>query len=323
MCDHMKASARSYPIQGLIKYHGLRDESLRLPFHDSISVCTAPIHTQTTVEFGHEDDRAEIDGRAVSSRDMERILAVVDPLRQMADVHTGMRMVSKNDFPSNIGLGASASGFAALAVAAASALHLDLSLENISRFARRGAGSASRAVTGGFSRWYAGTGDQDSVSRRIPAPHDLDMAIVVALVPAHKFTDLAHQAVVKSPFFRARLEYVEGILDEMEKAIRDGDVEKIGQLAETDTLLLHGITMTGEDEMILWRPDTVKVILEVRSMRREGIPCYFSIDTGATVYVNTREKYLRAVRSRIEGLGISTLECRVGGPAEVISHHLF
>ena len=54
----MKASATAYPIQGLIKYHGLKDELLRLPYHDSISVCTAPLMTHTTIEFGHDEDTA-------------------------------------------------------------------------------------------------------------------------------------------------------------------------------------------------------------------------------------------------------------------------
>lgn len=318
-----KATAVAYPIQGLIKYHGLKDEELRLPFHDSISVCTAPIHTRTSVEFGHERDSALIDGKEVSEGDLERIHDVIDPLRREAGVASAMRMESRSDFQSNIGLGASASGFAALAVAAASALGLELSLEELSRYARRGAGSAARAVTGGFSRWYAGTGDEDSISRSIPYPKDLDLAILVALVPAHKYTDAAHKDVVTSPFFKARLEYVPTVVDRMEKAIREGDVKEIARLAEVDTLLLHGITMTGVDGMVLWRPDTVKVILEVQAMRREGIPCYFSIDTGATVYVNTNRASLPTVRKRIEGLGILTLTCSIGGEARLVHDHLF
>ena len=208
----MKASAVAHPIQGLVKYHGLRDERLRLPFHDSISVCTAPLRTHTTVEFGHQDDKAWIGGRPASKVETERIIDVVDALGKEAGGRTGMRMRTENDFPSNIGLGASASGFAALAVAASSALGLELSLEELSRFARRGAGSAARAVTGGFSRWYAGQGDQDSISRQIPYPDDLDLAIVCALVPALKSTDLAHREVLSSPFFKARLEYVPSAL---------------------------------------------------------------------------------------------------------------
>ncbi|MFB6197701.1 MAG: diphosphomevalonate decarboxylase, partial [Halobacteriaceae archaeon] len=37
----MKATARAHPIQGLVKYHGMRDVERRLPYHDSISVCTS------------------------------------------------------------------------------------------------------------------------------------------------------------------------------------------------------------------------------------------------------------------------------------------
>ncbi len=319
----MKASAIAYPIQGLIKYHGLRDEELRLPYHDSISVCTAPIRTLTTIEFGHKEDTASFDGKVARNREMERILKVVDPLRSMAGESSGFRMVSENSFPSNIGRGASASGFAALAVAASAALGLDIGLEEISRFARRGAGSASRAVTGGFSRWYAGKGDEDSHSHMLAGPTDLDMGIVCALVPAHKYTDTAHKDVVTSPFFKARLEYVIEALDKMERAIFSRDVDRIGSLAETDTLLLHGITMTGVDELILWRPDTVKVILEVKRMRQDGLPAYFSIDTGATVYINSRLDDVKEVRSRVEGLGIEAIQCSVGGEAKVVKEDLF
>jgi len=319
----MKASAVAHPIQGLIKYHGLRDERLRLPFHDSISVCTAPLRTHTTVEFGNGGDTAMIGGRPATGEEMERILGVVDALAAEAGGRGGMHMESRNDFPSNIGLGASASGFAALAVATAGALGLELGPEELSRFARRGAGSAARAVTGGFSRWYAGEGDRDSVSRRIPHPEDLDLAILCALVPAYKTTDLAHREVLSSPFFRARLDYVPEALERMEDAIRRGDVDEIGRLAETDTLLLHGITMTGADEMILWRPETVRVILEVKALRQEGVRCFFSIDTGATVYVNCHRADLPRVRARIEAAGVATLTCSVGEGARKVDEHLF
>jgi phosphomevalonate decarboxylase len=81
--------------------------------------------------------------------------------------------------------------------------------------------------------------------------------------------------------------------------------------------------MTSVDEMMLWRPETVKVILEVRKMRSEGLPAYFSIDTGATVYVNTKPKHVREVEERIKELGIETIRCGVGGSAKLTEKHLF
>jgi len=319
----MKATAVAHPIQGLIKYHGLADPVLRLPFHDSISVCTAPLTTRTTIEFGAVTmDVATIDGRDVSAREMERIRSVVDPIRARAEIRDPFEMASQNDFPSNIGLGASASGFAALATAATDAAGLRLSPEDVSRFARRGAGSATRSVTGGFSKWKMGLTDEDSYAVQL-AGEDLRMAMIVAVVPAFKQTDDAHREALTSPFFHARLAEMPRLVAEMELAVRRRDIGTICALAERDTLMLHGITMTGTGEMVLWQPDTLRVIFAVRKMRDEGIPAFFSIDTGATVYVNTLPGDADAVRERIEDLGIRTISCAVGGPAKLVDDPIF
>ena len=160
----MKKSAIAYPIQGLIKYHGLKDEKLRIPFHDSISVCTAPTHTHTPVGFGRVDD-IEIDGKSVDGRAKERCLDVINAVRELSGSDKKIKVVSKNNFPSNIGLGASSSGFAALALATAALFGLDTNDKKLmSQIARRGAGSAARSMTGGFSIWK--TGD-DSYSEQL------------------------------------------------------------------------------------------------------------------------------------------------------------
>lgn len=319
----MKGSAIAYPIQGLIKYHGLRDEGLRIPFHDSISVATSPTASRTTIEFGNFDkDTASLDGTQLTGREFERVIQVVDEVRRRSRIKDKFKMVSKNNFPTNVGLGASASGFAALAVAASEAAGLELTLEQLSVIARRGAGSATRSVTGGFSRWKAGFEDEESYSYQL-ASEEFQMGIVVALIPAFKYTENAHRAVLTSPFFHSRLAFVHEALAEMENAIRRRDIRRIGMLAERDSLILHGITMTSIDEMMLWRPETVKVILEVRKMREEGQPAYFSIDTGATVYVNTLPSDVGKVEDRIRALGIKTITCGVGGSARVTDEHLF
>lgn len=306
-----------------MKYHGLVDERLRLPYHDSISVCTAPLETRTTIEFDEfPQDSATINGRAVSGREFDRILEVVDVVRARAKLHQTFRMASVNSFLSNVGLGASASGFAALAWAACAAAGLPLTARDVSRIARRGAGSAARAVAGGYARWRTGTTDEDSYAYQLRGD-DLQMGIVIALVSAFKETDVAHREAPTSPFFQARLAEMPKMLAEMELAIREGDLGRVMALAERDTMLLHGITMTGTSELLLWRPETLKVILAVKRMREEGIPAFFSIDTGATVYVNTFPERAGEVEARIGKLGVETVRCRVGGGARSVEDHLF
>ena len=319
----LKATAVAHPIQGLIKYHGLADPLLRLPYHDSISVCTAPLTSRTTIEFGDfPRDTATIDGRPVGGREMVRILSVVDTVRARAKTRARFRMASRNDFPSNVGLGASASGFAALALASCAAAGLHLDLQEVSRIARRGAGSAARAVTGGFSKWKMGIADEDSYAVQL-AGTDLQLSMTVALVPAFKETEDAHREATTSPFFHARLAEMPRLIAEMELAIRKREIGAICALAERDTLMLHGITMTGAGEMLLWRPDTLRVILAVKRMREEGVPAFFSIDTGATVYVNAAEALGDDVETRIKDLGIETIRTSVGGPARLVDDHLF
>jgi len=319
----VKATAVAHPIQGLVKYHGLADPLLRLPYHDSISVCTAPLSTRTTIEFGDfPSDTAAIDGRPVGGHEMQRVLSVVDPVRARAKLRSRFRMASVNDFPSNVGLGASASGFAALALASSAAAGLDLDPQELSRIARRGAGSASRAVTGAFSKWKMGVADEDSFAVQL-AGTDFQIAMVVALVPAYKETEDAHREATTSPFFHARLAEMPRLIAEMELAIRGRDVGAVCAIAERDTLMLHGITMTGAGEMVLWRPDTLRVILAVKTMREEGVPAFFSIDTGATVYVNTFPDRGAEVEARIRELGIETIRCTVGGPARLAGDPLF
>jgi phosphomevalonate decarboxylase len=53
------------------------------------------------------------------------------------------------------------------------------------------------------------------------------------------------------------------------------------------------------------------------------VPAYFSIDTGATVYINTDVVNVDIVEERIKSLGIGTMRCGVGGAARLTDDHLF
>jgi len=95
----------------------MRDPELRLPYHDSISLCTAPTATTTTVEWQPDasEDVYVIGDEEVDGRAAERIDMVVEHVRELAGVDAAVRLESENSFPSNIGFGSSSSGFAAAA----------------------------------------------------------------------------------------------------------------------------------------------------------------------------------------------------------------
>jgi phosphomevalonate decarboxylase len=316
----MKATAKAHPIQGLVKYHGMRDEELRLPYHDSISVCTAPSHSKTTAEFDPSlsEDVYVIDGEEVDGRGAERIEAVVDHVRELAGFDHRVRFESVNDFPTNIGFGSSSSGFAAAAVALCTAADLGMTRPEMSTVARRGSSSAARAVTGAFSHLRTGLDDEDCRSERIETDLEDDLRIVAAEIPAFKHTEEAHKEAADSHMFEARMAHIHGQIAEMRHALREGNFDDAFELAEHDSLSLAATTMTGPAGWVYWKPETLEVFETVRELRDDGIPVYFSTDTGASVYVNTTAAYVEEVENAIETLGIDTRRWGVGSPAQVL-----
>lgn len=319
-----KATAIAHPIQGLAKYHGMRDPELRLPYHDSISVCTEPSHTKTTAVF---EDRSEdgytVDGEELSGRGKERVESVVDRVRELASIDDRVRLESENSFPSNVGFGSSSSGFAAAAMALCGAAELDLSRPTISTVARRGSSSAARAVTGAFSHLHTGLNDEDCRSERIETPLEDELRIVAGLVPSYKETEQAHEEAAESHMFQARMAHMHGQIAELRDALRGGDFDRTFSLAEHDSLSLAATTMTGPAGWVYWQPETLDVFNRVRELRADGVPVYYSTDTGASVYINTTAEYAAQVENEVAKTGIETHVWEVGGPAHFVDDHLF
>jgi phosphomevalonate decarboxylase len=321
----MKVTAIAHPIQGLIKYHGLRDVKKRIPFHDSISVCVDGLNTTTTVATLESSKRNSvmINGKKVAGTDLKRVNLVLDKLRDIAGFRGSFKVVSENSIVSGKGLGFSASGFAALGTAACRAVDLDLDRVTLSELVRLGAGSATRSLAGGFALWYADRGGR-SYAEQIAGPEDVDLGMVIVPIPSAIKTDEAHTEVLTSPLFEARLKHVTKMVKSMEKAIGAGDVAAIGKLAEEDSLNLHASTMTGGARMVLWEPETVRVIRDVQKMRSEGIPAWFSMDTGPSVFVNTLLDQVDGVEDRLLESGHSNaVVSKVGGEPVLVETHLF
>jgi len=321
----LKCTARAYAIQGLVKYHGLRNTKLRIPYHDSISVCMKSLDTVTTVETGitFPRDRIRINGAVPTTGEEARARIIIDKLREIAGEKTQVRVESRNASVRGKGLGFSASGFAALGLATSKALGLSLEPRELSEIVRLGAGSAARSLVGGFSIWYANR-DGRSYAEQLASANSIRLRTLIVPVPSSIKTDKAHADVLTSPFFKARLAYVKGVLQRMRRAIERKDVPEISRLAEVDTLNLHAITMTGKLGTVLVSPLSVRIIDEVRRLRdEEGVSVWYSLDTGPSVFINTTAKAASKVERRLRGLSDGVIPSDPGGPAEIVGHHLF
>lgn len=321
----MKATSRAFAIQGLVKYHGLRDPELRLPYHDSISVCMKALPTITTVEMDtrHKRDTVRINGQVPGRRELGRVEIVLNTLRHLANNKLYGRVESHNPEVNGKGLGFSASGFAALGLAASTALGIQLGTRRLSEIVRLGAGSASRSLVGGFSIWYAKK-NHHSYAEQLARPDSVRLRTIIAPVKSDLKTDTAHRDSVSSPLFKARLRYINSQLSKMKRAIAKGDASRIGAIAEEDTLNLHAVTMTGPTGVILITPISLAIIEEVRRLREEDeVPAWFSIDTGPSVFINTIPESVERVKRSVGKFTKDLLFSAPGGPAEILNTHLF
>ena len=309
--------AVAYTMQGLVKYHGLKDWKLRIPYHDSISVNTTSMKTEASITDSRQGG-VFIEGKANDSANsrLQAIVSRLDPSKKVTD----FRIDSRN-LPSGKakGIGYSSSAGAALTLLAHRLLAEQRpELRELSKTARLFAASASRSLVGGFSRLYAGKDDEGTYAERFADSRDLDLRMVIVPLPSRVRTEDAHREVLTSPFFAARVESAQKRCDSMQKAVLGNDLDEVGRLAERDTLELHSLTMTGDSGLVIMTEDSIRIIGRVRELREEGVKAYYSMQTGPSVFVNTSDRDQGRVLKAIEKLGYRAYPSGVGGEATLL-----
>ncbi|MGW0911675.1 diphosphomevalonate decarboxylase [Streptomyces sp. NPDC002784] len=293
-----RATAVAHPNIALIKYWGKRDEHLVLPRVDSLSMTLDVFPTTTSVRLdpdaGH--DVVTLNGSSAEGEPLRRVVGFLDLVRARAGSTQRAVVDSENTVPTGAGLASSASGFAALAVAAAAAYGLGLDATALSRLARRGSGSASRSVFGGFAVWHAGSGtgqEADLGSYAEPVPTGgLDPALVVAVVdagpkPVSSRTAM-RRTVDTSPLYEPWALSSKADLAEMRTALLAGDIEAVGEIAERNALGMHATMLAARPAVRYLAPASLTVLDAVLRLRQDGVPAYATMDAGPNVKVLCR-----------------------------------
>ncbi|HJS17473.1 MAG TPA: diphosphomevalonate decarboxylase [Anaerolineales bacterium] len=298
------ATAQANPNLAFIKYWGNRDNTLRLPMNGSISMNLDGLFTRTTVSFQPSlpYDELIINGHEITGRGLERVSSILDIIRGMAKIEERAEVMTENNFPSGAGIASSASAFAALALAGSKAAGLTLSESDLSRLARRGSGSASRSIPGGFVEWQAGNSDEDSFAYSIAEPTHWKLVDCVAIVSAsHKKTGSTegHALAPTSPLQNARLADAPRRLEICRSAILNCDFDSFASIVELDSDMMHSVMMTSTPALHYWKPASLEVMSRVRAWRSEGIPVCYTVDAGPNVHVICPETEAQVIEKRL------------------------
>lgn len=282
------ATAVAHPNIALVKYWGKRDLALNLPAVPSLSLTLDRFATTTTVRWGARVDRVVLDGQEARDRGLSRVLAfldLVDPQRPRVEV------VSASNFPVAAGLASSSSAFAALAVAATAAAGHKRTPSELSALARRGSGSASRSLFGGFVRWHLGTdpNGSDSVAEQVAAADHWDLSLVVAVVSSQKkkvgSTQGMERSRLTSPYYAAWVREAPAQVDAGIQAVLDRDLPELGRIMEASTLQMHATMHTSAPPIVYWQAGTVASLQEIWALRDRGIGAWATMDAGPNVKV--------------------------------------
>ena len=319
-------TAQASPNIAFIKYWGNRDNTLRLPMNGSISMNLDGLTTRTTVSFQPSlpFDELIINGHEVTGPGLNRVAYILDIIRGMANIHERAEVLTENNFPSGAGIASSASAFAALALAGSKAAGLNLTEPELSRLARRGSGSASRSIPGGFVEWQIGTTDEDSYAFSIAEPSHWKLVDCIAIVSAsHKKTGSTegHAIAPTSPLQAARVADAPRRLDICRNAILNHDFDAFASIVELDSDMMHSVMMTSTPALHYWKPASLSVMNAVRQWRGEGLSVCYTVDAGPNVHVICLENSLNEIvtlLNRIDGVR-STIIARMGGPASLLS----
>lgn len=301
-----KATAIAPSNIAFTKYWGRKDETLRLPENGNVSMCLSNLLTTTTVEFS---EKYKADQVSISSPDERsiindpRVITHLDRIRKLAGINLKTKVVSQNNFPSSTGLSSSASGFAALTVAGAAAAGLKLTEKQLSILARQGSGSACRSIPSGFVEWLEGDTSETSYARQIFPPSYWKIADVVAVISSHKKevpTSKGQETAASSPFTKTRLANMPKKNQLVKKLIRDRNFAKFGDLIEAEALELHTIMMTQTPPLIYLEPNSLLLMKICQKWRAEGLPVYFTVNTGQDVHLIVEQKNIARLKSKLK-----------------------
>jgi diphosphomevalonate decarboxylase len=308
------ATFEAPPNIALVKYWGLRDAALVLPYNSSISMTLDRLRSRTTVRFDPRlpDDVVELNGAPAAPGARAAVVQLLDRVRSRAGVDERASVRSRNNFPTASGLASSASGFAALAGAASDAAGLRLSPRELSRLARFGSGSACRSIFGGFVEWRAGRrpDGRDSGARPIaPAGHWpglVDLVVIVRGAPekAVRSQDAMQSTVRTSPSYVRRLAGLPRRVARIRRAIRRRDAGTLFPLVMEECDSFREVCETTTPSLDYLTTVSRAVLAEVRSINRAaGRPiAAYTHDAGAHVHVFALRRDVPRIRPRLRSL---------------------
>ncbi len=332
----MLKSALSHPNKALVIYWGNENDMLRTPTRSSLSVTLQGINhpldyiVSLRTIGASERDKIIIDGIEDKGEIRSHFIYHLNAMRRYTGFKEKLEVTTRTSFPVGSGLAGSAASASALAEAFAGLIGKTEDTRLKSIMARRGSGSASRSVFGGFVMWQKGNSDDSSYATQLFNENHWDLRNVIGMVSSTpkkirsiegmKLSKRTCPAEIYSEFVSVANHHIEGI----STAVLERDIGKLGALYEKENYLFRQVCLKTTPPLDYWTKVTDNILNKVANLRNDGVPAYAGTDAGPNVHVFTQPNYVeRVIRTIQEEEGIlDIIHCRVGKGSHLIEEHL-
>ena len=326
----------------IVKYWG--KHGIQLPRNPNISFTLQNAYTETTLTYSLKekwDNKISLEfyfegkeNEAFKAKQVKFLNTLTDIFPFLTQLN--LKIESHNSFPHSAGIASSASSMSALALCLCWLENRLFSknnsentveernpeiigkgskkfLQKASIIARLGSGSACRSVYPNMAQWgkmkgVKGSSDdyalpfEDEIHPVFKTFHDA--ILLVSKSEKSVSSRMGHGLMDNNPYANPRYAQANARMETLLRALKIGDIETFGQIAEDEALTLHALMMTSSPSFTLLKPNTLKMIEILRGYREATkTPVYFSLDAGPNLHL----LYPHAVENDVSKLIINEL----------------
>jgi diphosphomevalonate decarboxylase len=329
-------TALSHPNKALVIYWGNENDTLRTPSRPSLSVTLQGINhpldyivSLRTIRSS-ERDKVIIDGIEDKGEIRNHFTYHLNAMRGYTGFKDKLEVATRKSFPVGSGLAGSAASASALAEAFAGLIGKTADTRLKSIMARRGSGSASRSVFGGFVMWQKGNSDMSSYAEQLFDENHWDLRNVIAMVSSNpkKIRSIEGMKLSKKTcpeeYYSEFVSVAKDHIEQISTAVLERDIARLGVLYEKENYLFRQVCLRTTPSLDYWTKVTDSILNKVANLRDDGVPAYAGTDAGPNVHVFTAPKHVeRVIRTiqEVEGI-LDIIHCRVGKGSHLIEEHL-
>lgn len=305
-------TATSSPNIALIKYWGNRNDALRLPAADSLSMVLDTPTVEANIEASDVFTVQSYDANGTEKPQTEQSVArlahhfalakeYLVSLGRGKNLPKNIALTIRSGIPPAIGIASSAAVFSCLGEAYGALVEgRPLSREEVSILSRLGSGSAGRNSYGGFvALTNHGDGMASAYAEQI-ADEDHWPLHDIVIVPSVKEKKVGstegHAAAATSPLFGERLRAIPKRMRECISALRTRDFEKLQVVSEEDALEMHRVMESQNPPLQYLSDETHRILKEIEGLRlSDKLHVLYTMDAGPTVHLICTEDSVKTV----------------------------